>query len=115
MNEGKFKFLDQHRECLFTPRLRLRFSDMFSLTPFACKGRAAWHDNGAKVTGRLPIASTLFFLLWLVIFAIDYFRTGDLLYLGGWLFVVIYMIIFIPLESRRMKIMIEELKEILSY
>lgn len=112
---GKFKLVAPGL-CLF--RFRMRWFSLDFYTPFPIKGILWWDGTVARVEGRIPVFTTVFFAAWLVGWtvggAMATFQEDGLLggigfLLFGWVFAVGICVFSIPFEIRRVRKVLSEL------
>jgi hypothetical protein len=110
---GKFRFIST-KECLFCPRYRF----FTWRTPFPIKGRIQWENGIAKIEGRIPVSTTIFLAAWFVgwVAAGLAYVSADIIsglapaVLGGGIAAVLFLL-SIPLELRRARAIVHDIKE----
>lgn len=111
-SHAKFKRINEN-SCLF----RYQESPFKIHTPFPVKGEILRNDSGLSVIWRVPLGSTLFFLLWLTpwvlggiisLFHLD-IANGLFAIIVGIGFILFMIAISMPLENSRAQIALSEL------
>jgi hypothetical protein len=113
---GQFKLIGPDH-CLF--RGRLGFFRVRLDTPFPVKGSIRWRGNQAEVEGRIPLFTSLFVAAWLVGWSAGgvmamasqrSFLVGLGVLLFGWAVAGGMVALSIPLEVRRARRILDELR-----
>jgi hypothetical protein len=117
--KGKFRFINDH-ELIFSSKFQLFAFKLH--TPFPIKGRLNWATVPTRLEGRIPIATALFMLAWLV----GWTTGGVMVSLGqahppsllggiaftalGWAFAVGMYFVSLPIELRRARAITQEIQ-----
>ncbi len=109
--DGKFRFTDRD-ECFFVPLFRL-LDFAKAQTPMPYKCHVVWSEGGATVTARVPLGTTLLLALALVGWTAGGYGAGALYVLAGWAFVGGIAVASVSLERKRLRRMLDELRELL--
>lgn len=115
--EGKFNFTDDVKVLFLSQHFRAKFFRYNSTFPLKIIGTIN-KNNTIDLSVRLPIGACLFFLFWVIgwtIGMIGAFQSGDRGFgIYGLIFAAVIIGISYPIEKKRLGLMIEDLKKIIT-
>jgi hypothetical protein len=116
-SEGKFCFTDDGKVLFMSQYFWFKFFRTNTPFPFKVVGTIN-KNNTIDLIARLPIGASLFFMFWVIgwtIGMIGAFQSGDRGFgMFGLISAAVIIGISYPIEKKRMEIMIEELKKIIT-
>lgn len=113
LGEGKFSFTSDNRVYFLS---QLFWFEMFRVnTPFPIRSVATIrYDNRIEVVSRIPLSATLFIVgFFFLYFSVAAAEIKEFIWVGAGIFLFLVALSYF-IENRRLKIMIEELKSIIT-